>query len=448
MATIELGELATDSPESTWTEIRAPRPSSRPLRVAVLLVVLLGTLAGGAPAARPLPESGVPARLGATVFAIAGRLIVADPVNIGEEGQWLTAYRLPGGERLWQRPMPLRGNAGPWAVVGSTLLISAEWGAVIPPETVALDLATGAEKWRRIAWLDGATESGEALLWTSRHGDWAQGEERPGTLRKVSVETGSERWALPLPAGALRAYQRADGWQWSDMAARLLVVALPSGEFQVRELDTGQVTGSVHPPAPRSGRWYADVTDDLLLLNSRDDAALVYGLADLTPRWTLNRRTRVGEYGPLPCGALLCVYGYRGGVRALDPATGEVRWSDERWGSLRPVQGRLVADEARGSSSRARPLIALDPATGTVLSRLGVWEVVGPAPGGGLLATRPGPEGLTWVAHLDVARGTSRLLGRISDIAGDCHASAAARALFCRRISGSIGIWRLPDPPR
>jgi hypothetical protein len=34
-----------------------------------------------------------------------------------------------------------------------------------------------------------------------------------------------------------------------------------------------------------------------------------------------------------------------------------------------------------------------------------------------------------------------RMLGVAAPVAGDCHATA--RALVCRRIDASIGIWRL-----
>jgi outer membrane protein assembly factor BamB len=444
MAAIERGEVSAEPPVTDEPVTRPARPRSRPLRVGVLLLLLLATMAGGAPAARPLPEAGVPARLGATVFATGGRLLVADPVHIGEDGQWLTAYRLPGGERLWRVPLPLRGNVGPWAVSDGTLLMSAEWGSVIPPETVALDLVTGTERWRRVAWLEGVTSTGDVMLWTSQPGDWAEGAERPGTLRAVARETGSERWSLPLAAGAIRAYQRDDGWVWGESPLRLAVIALPDGEIQVRDLGTGQVRRAVRPPAPRSGRWYVvEVTDDLLVLNSRAVEAVVYGLADLTPRWKVTRGTSPREFGPLPCAELLCLYGETGGLRAFDPVTGSVRWSDQRWGVPLAVDGRLVAAEAKGSASRARPLTVLDPATGEVLGDLGTWEVIGRAQRGGLVAVRPGPDGRIWVARLDVRKRTTHLLGRLAEVSGECQ--TAAGALFCRQMNGSIGTWRLPS---
>lgn len=445
MATIELGELSGDPPATDEPVARAPRFRSRGLRVGVLLVLLLATMAGGVRAAGPLPEADVPARVGATIFATGGRLLVADPVHIGEEGQWLTAYRLPDGERLWRVPLPLRGNAGPWTVSGGTLLMSAEWGAVNPPETVAVDLATGAERWRRLAWLEGVTQGGDVMLWTSRYGDWAQEEERPGTLRAVSTTTGSERWALPLPAGTIRTYQRDGGWLWSEASLRLAVIGLPDGELQVRDLGTGELRRRARPSAPSSGRWYPEVARDLLVLTSREEAAVVYDLASLTPRWTLTRKISPREFGPLPCADLLCLYGETGGVRALDPVTGRVRWSDKRWGVPLSTDGRLVATEARGSATRARPLTVVDPATGALLGELGIWEVLGPSPAGGLLAIRSGPDGLVWVARLDVARRTSRLLGRLERVAGECQTGSGV--LFCRRINGSIGIWRLPVTP-
>lgn len=445
MATIELGEISASPPVEPERHAPRQRPPSRGLRVGVLLLLSLLTMAGAAVAPGPLPEAGVPARLGAGVFTGGDRLIVADPVNIRENQQWLTAYRLSDGTRLWRVPMPLRGNAGPWTVVDGTLLMGAEWGAVIPSETVALDLATGAERWRRLAWLDGVTPAGEALLWTRRLGDWTQGEERPGTLRAVSLATGSERWSVPLPAGTVRAYEHDTGWsaRRGDGRLRQLVTALPSGEVQVRDLDSGRVVRAARIPGPETGRRNIEVAAGLVLNHAGRDGVTAYALESLTPLWTLTRATNPREYGPLPCANLLCIYGETGGVRALDPRTGRVLWTEQRrWGTLLAADDRLIAVDGQASRAHPRSLMVVDPATGAVLRDLGVWNVLGPAPGGGLLAVRPGPQERTWVARLDPETGTYRLLDRLRDVSGDCQTGSGV--LHCRRMNGSIGIWRLP----
>lgn len=448
MATIELGEISAGPPEHARDggtgSVRLP---SRPVRVGLALVLLLATLTSGAPAARPLPEATVLARTGADAFAVGDQFIVADPVVSGETEHWLTAYRLPDGVPLWRVSMPLRGNVGQIVRLGDTLVLTAVWGAVIPPETVALDAATGAERWRRIAWLDGFTDRGDVLLWTSRYGDWAQGEERPGTLRAASVETGAQRWAIPLPAGTQRGYERPTGWAaWrGEAAARLAVINLPSGEIRIHDIGTGEALRSVRPPGPEHRRWYlVEITNDLLILNDGYEEVVGYELDDLRIRWTLTRRADPREYGPLPCGPLLCLHGERGGARALDPSTGSVRWTADRWGALMPAGDLLVAGSLdTRSRSRARPLSLIEPYTGVVLGELGAWEVLGPAPDGSLVGIRDGPEARTWIARIDPVRRRAGLLARLRDVSGDCRTGSGV--VYCRRVDTSIGIWRLPS---
>lgn len=447
MATIELGEIsASPEPVETRGAIAPVRLPSRHVSVGVLLILLLATMTAAAVPPRPLPEVVVSTRLGAVVFTAGDRLIVADPVSNRGGAQWLSAYRLSNGERLWRVPMPLPGNVGPTTVLGGTLVMSAEWGTVIPSETVALDLATGAERWRRLAWLEGATASGEALLWTSRFGDWTRGEERPGTLRSVTVETGSERWSVPLPAGAVRTYQRSDdglGWQGEERIRRI-AVALPSGEIQVRDVGTGEVLRGMRSSALQSGHRSVEVVGDLLLLDDGGrETIAAYALDSLALRWRITRRTNPIEYGPLPCADLVCFYGQAGGVRALDPGTGRVRWTlGRRWGTLLPVGDRLIAVANSASDSSASRLAIIDRVSGAIVGTLGAWNVLGPAPDGGLLAIRPGPEERTWLAWLDPDNGEFRLLDRLREISGDCHLGSGF--LHCRRMNGSTGVWKLP----
>lgn len=447
MATIELGDvsagpelMAADSPAG---RLRLP---PRPVQVGALLILLLVTMAAAAVPPRPLPEVVLATGLGASAFTVGDRLIVADPVSLRAGNQWLSAYRLPDGAQLWRVRMPLSGNAGPATMAGGTLVMSAEWGTVIPSETVALDLATGTERWRRLAWLEGATETGDILLWTSQFGDWRRGEERPGTLRLVSADTGSERWSVPLPAGAVRTYRRQDGVHAGPGAAaiRQIVIGLPSGEIQIRDVRTGQVLRSARLPALQSGHPYLDLIGDLLLLGDDGGRGIVaYALDDFAPRWRITRRTSPYEWGPLPCAHLICFFGETGGVRALDPGTGRELWTlGRRWGGLLAEGDHLLAVTTEATESLARSLAVVDPATGAVVGTLGAWNVLGSTPDNGLLAIRPGPEERTWLVRLDPNSGEYRLLDRLREVSGDCQVGSGV--LHCRRMDGSIGFWRLP----
>ena len=447
MATIELGDVSA-APDLVETDPAAGqvRLPPRPVLVAALLVLLLVTMASAAVPPRPLPEVVLATGLGASAFTAGDRLIVADPVSLSGGNQWLSAYRLPDGEQLWRVRMPLPGNAGPVAMTGETLVMSAEWGSVFPSETVALDLATGTERWRRLAWLEGVTETGDVLLWTSRFGDWRRGEERPGTLRSVSADTGAESWSVPLPAGAVRTFRRQDGESAGPGAGaiRQVVVALPSGEIQIRDVGTGQVLRSARLPAPESGRRYVDLIGDLLLLGDDGERAIVaYALDDFVPRWRITRRTNPHEWGPLPCGDLICFFGETGGVRALDPGSGRELWTlERRWGGMLTEGDRLLAVTTEATESMARSLAVVDPVTGEIVGTLGAWNVLGSTPDRGLLAIRPGPEDRTWLVRLDPDSGEYRLLDRLKEVSGDCQVGSGV--LHCRRMDGSIGFWRLP----
>ena len=453
MPTIELGELRGEAPSR-------PRPpartlaSARWLRIAGVLALLLATMAAGRPWPRSLPEVDVPARLGALVFTEGGRLFIADPVRTGQPGQpgqQLAAFRLPGGEPLWRVPLPMSESVGFSALVGDTLVLSGAsgprgaWG---PPggrqgRVVAVDASTGATLWNRAGALEATSTAGDLILWGAQV-DWAPPagtevgmEIRPGTLQAVDSESGEVRWSMPAPAGARRSYPEsaADG-------VPIVVVSLPAGRVELRDLATGAVLRATQLPPLGTGsdvRWSGEVVGDLFLVRERRSVT-AYGLDRLDLRWSvaadLDR-----EFGPVACGDGLCSYGLQGGVRFWDLGTGRTRWADPRWRQVWQAGGYVVAARWVGAS-RTGPLTVLDPDTGRTLGELGAWQVPSPRPRGSrLTGVRVGPDGRAWVADLDVATRTVRVLGVLHDVSGDC--GLGGETLYCRRLDGSIGMWRL-----
>jgi hypothetical protein len=142
------------------------------------------------------------------------------------------------------------------------------------------------------------------------------------------------------------------------------------------------------------------------------------------------------------CGGAVCALDWSGGLRVLDAATGALKWHDDRWNHVREVGGYLLGGNDTGSDRRRR-LEVVDPRTGTVRGDFGRWQTLGaPRAGGTVLGIRTqSPGDLVRYALLDPRNLTIRMLGVAAPVAGDCHATT--RALICRRIDASIGIWRL-----
>lgn len=216
------------------------------------------------------------------------------------------------------------------------------------------------------------------------------------------------------------------------------VMVTASGEIEVRDAVSGtrlatRLVGS--DPAPSWQR--SQVVNDLLLVIN-GDTVTGYGLDRLDRRWT----ARLAQVAYLTdCGDLLCAHGQTGGMWALDPATGAVRWSNSRQQTvLRTERGRfLVGSEAPGGA-RVEVVAA---ATGRQLADLGRWELASwNEPGDRLIGVRRGRDGRLLVAELDVANARARVIGALPDVLGDCR--TGRDVLVCRRVAGEFGVWWLP----
>ncbi|MEV0807905.1 PQQ-binding-like beta-propeller repeat protein [Micromonospora sp. NPDC050200] len=427
MALIDLGDVREEAgPEPIR---RPPRAVGRPARVAAALVLTLVSLGGAAPAARPTSFT-VPARPTTTAFVQDDRLFLMEPADApaGRGGQ-LTAYAVPAAGKgpiapLWRASLPAARPDGVVFVQGDLVVVTGGSFADGPRRTVAFDLGTGRLRWQRPG---DAVPAGPDLLVLDRDG------EEPGTASSVDPATGRARWSVPAPADVTSYRHRADGID-------RLVVSPSSGQVEVWDVRSGARLRSadVRPGELPVYHWTQPV-DDLLLM-VRDNAALVtaYGLDGLDRRWEI----RLGLVAYFrACGPLLCAYGQTGGMWALDPATGAVRWRATRWHmALTEQDGRLLvaAPGADGQDSFA----VLDTATGRLVADLGTWNLAGGyPPDGRLIAVRPAGDDRLLVAELDVTNGRARPLDVLAGVAGDCR--AGTRLLVCRRGDGAYGVWRL-----
>jgi hypothetical protein len=166
----------------------------------------------------------------------------------------------------------------------------------------------------------------------------------------------------------------------------------------------------------------------------RGDVMAAYDPTTLRQLWTAPAFS-VEEI--VPCGALACLSS-PDGVRAIDPATGTVRWNRPGWREI-TRQGTLWVAYAGSDSSD--PLGVVDPDTGAVQVPLDGWRpVAGTGDDGRLLLTRildDGARTMVAVAHPGDPR--PRLLAELPSGTGDCQAAPAR--LVCRSMYGELVVW-------
>ncbi|MDG4785855.1 PQQ-binding-like beta-propeller repeat protein [Micromonospora sp. WMMD1102] len=458
MRTIELGELPAGSggqptgPDRTAghrTAVHrsdrrrtARRRAVRPGLLGAMLIVVLGTVAAGNPFPRPWPETVLPARLGATVLADRDWLIVSEPDRSGpggRDGRELVAYELPAVEPRWRLSPP--DGVDDVQVLGDRVLLTTYPEASLGRNArlTVLDVRTGTLAWERQAILMVSSDGGDLVLWTTAE------DRRPGVpagsgrLEAVDPATGAVRWSLPVPDGVLPHFDATSADPTALARASTLVLALPSGLVEVRDLGTGAVVRPVRLPVPVTAsppRFDAEVIAGMFLMYD-ESTVTGYQLPELDRRWSMRTDPEMGR-GPVACGADLCSLYPQQGIRVWDPRTGATRWSDGRWTRLWTIGDALVAAQGSGPSGT---LAVLDPATGRVLADLGALGHLTPR-GSQLDGVRYGADRRAWVLEFDPATWRARPLAVLSEVSGDCRLSATV--LHCRRVDASIGVWRLP----
>ncbi|SCL22187.1 PQQ-like domain-containing protein [Micromonospora rhizosphaerae] len=423
--TIELGEMRHG--EEVGPPPDPPRPSSRSLRIAALCSVVLLTLAGAAPTpVWPRPVL-VPAPQGATFLVVGDRLVVADgPNTVGGDGRLVAAYRLPGGEPLWRLGMPGGDHVLGVGMVAGTLLVSSSPAGAGDPTSTAVDIDTGRVRWREPGY-PLPTQDGRLLFARSRpDGTW--------TLRLVDPASGSSRWSLPMPSNGAE-------YRFGDRGVAEIVLLTVDGRVEIRDPGSGGLLRAGRVPSAADGVSYRfnQVVGDLLLLDDGAGWISGYGLERLDRRWTIPVDLRTAAYFQ-DCGHVICLRDRDARLRLIDPATGRSRWTGERWFAVFPVGDRLLAAEA--GVGPEPELVALDPATGRRVGRLGRWQLAGPELSGQpLIGLRRLPGDRELVAELDVAAGQVRVRDVLPGAWNDCAVVSAT--MVCQRPAGGLAVWRL-----
>ncbi|WBB70250.1 PQQ-binding-like beta-propeller repeat protein [Micromonospora sp. WMMD812] len=422
---IDLGELRHEPEPEAMP--RPPRAAGRPLRCAVVLLLVLAGLAGGAPAQRRTMVV-LPARLGADALVAGDLFLVIDPFN-GPGGQRrLVAYRLPGGAPAWEMTLPVEGRFWGMSSTGDALLVTGYQGAedARSSVTVVLDRETGAYRWQQpgtpLELADGS------LLLESVDG------ERGGTLRAVDVCCGTPRWAIDVAP-------RQIAYRFAPAGVDRIVLSSAEGRVEVHDAATGalRVAADLWEPVSYRNVNVQVIGDLLVTIGDYPGMVTGYDLDRLQRRW--QSRVEDALYGA-DCGPVICVQGRGSGLRVLDPVTGRRLWADDRWAAVWSSRGRLVASAVSSAGPGAERFALLDPTSGTVLGELGRWELARPARiDDPLIGTRRHPDGGLLVAELDAGTGTVRPLDVLADAAGDCQSSGDL--LICRRADGAYGLWWL-----
>jgi outer membrane protein assembly factor BamB len=207
--------------------------------------------------------------------------------------------------------------------------------------------------------------------------------------------------------------------------------------FAVHDLETGRLLARTRVPAADYNPENPVVVGGTILLRHPGNFGTeisAYDPITLRQLWTepADNASQIDV-----CGVLACAGG-SGEVRALDPVTGDVRWSRRGWQGI-GKQGKLWV--AYGAPDGTEPIGVVDPDTGAVQADLRGWRpVTGTGEDGGLLLTRAADGGgRTMVAVARAGDPRPRLLDALPIGTGDCQ--AVPTRLVCRTMYGELVVW-------
>jgi hypothetical protein len=450
-------------PHTPWEPSAAtPRrvgPRVRWVAVAAVLAVTLGMLVASA------PRSGADLLYShdnqvLRVLAVGGRLYLTRYQDTAS-GQMIEARRLSDGRLLWERP----------AKVDQRLASADDGVVVLVNETrtddrvstalTVLDAATGTELWSRSRVTVWGTTADALIVEEEQDGpdDEVTGvvDQDPGAtpsgLRReqrflgLSNRTGSTTWTITVPQGSAVSFHRR-----TDTAGRLahLDVVDGAGRFtrwdtatgtvtETRKLDwSGTVAGFYAGWIEATGRpadqvvVYPAGQRDAVVLDARTGRALF--------RWPL-------EIGPglFQCTETLFCTSSDDGLRAVDSATGEIRWHIKGSDTVIafPADRLLVGSFFNRSTAEPEDHALVDSRTGALVKDLAGWHVLRSA-GERLLMWRTADQGTALLGELDPRTGLITVHANAADWAGDPDCSVDGTILGCVVVGGRLSAWRLP----
>ncbi|AEV87977.1 hypothetical protein ACWT_6966 [Actinoplanes sp. SE50] len=420
---IDLG-LDRGVPES----YERPRRATVPQWFAPVLLALLLLISSSASAAPPKPPFTPLLRIpmgpaDPYLITAAGRLVT-------QTGDVVTAYDLTSGALSWRagRSTPvlrLRTGDGmllmqPWTIGGAAA------------GTTAISLATGERQWVNPRSVITFAGSDALIAVTGTRSLSGSGRRVQGLIEVLDTLTGDTRWRVRVPSTAVVLGVPGP----SDAGARMLVVR-DDRTAVLHDVADGRVLATRELPSANYGPDNPVVAGGTVLLRHPGVSGMevsAYDPLTLRPLWT---EEADGTLDVRPCGLLACLLG-GGGVRAVDPATGDQRWAQRGWQAVEQRGTSLLAyREADG----ALPAALVDSATGRVLTDLTGWRpLAGANRAGRLLVIRAVPDGArTMVAVADPVGGRLRTIAGLPPGTGGCE--AAPDRLVCRSAAGELVVW-------
>jgi hypothetical protein len=433
---IDLGEVTrVDEPVArAGDDRRQPHPHRALL--AALTVVLAGTLAGAVHQVPPPAPVLIGAKLGDKMFVDANGLFMAGagPALNSQDVQnkIISWYGVPGGELHSRTTVAVPGPIFQVTAAGQTVLVSYLIDGDREEATAALISGSDKALWRRPARLLSA--SGPAGLAILRENSPDLG----GVVWSgVDLTTGASRWTIRQPRhgiATLAGYDPAGFPRW-------LVTSTADGQIEVLDTISGAVLSRITAPL---GVRAADAdvpiwtAADLLLVGG--DGTTAFALPRLERRWRIDS-SFAGRWVQPDCAGVICSLSWSGGMRVLDPATGALRWADDRWNNADEAGPYLLVSDT--TPQVQRPVTVVDAGTGEDHGAFGPWQPDGAAAADGTVIglQEQLADGIVWFARLDPATTRVRVLGAATEVAGDCGVTAVA--LICRRLDAGVGIWRL-----
>ncbi len=421
---IDLG-LERGEPDSYDSPRRSVFPIWFP--AAVLAALVLFSAGSSVAPAKPLLTEVFGLQIGpADAYALTddGRLL-AQTFGL------LSAYDLADGSTQWEA-----GQTAPAfrLRLGSGLVLMRPWTmGSQDPGTTAISLADGVPQWSRSGNVVTLAGSPTLLAVSPTRSLGNQGRRVQGPIEAIDPATGSTRWTVDVPSSAVLLGLPGP----SDSGTRMLLVH-DDRTMAVHDLVTGErlVTSAV-PPADYDPSNPV-VVDGTILLRHPGRPTMEFSAYDPLTLRNLWSQPADGAYEVAACGVLACLTG-PDGMRAIDPATGDVRWSRPDWRGLQQIGSMYVA---YGSAENTRPVGLINPDTGYLEVDLAGWRPVSTTSGGGdhLLVTRSAdPGGRTMVAVARPGVKQPRLLGPLPTGTGDCQ--AAPERLVCRSMYGRLVVW-------
>ena len=331
---------------------------------------LVATTASGRSARRDLSFE-VCARFAAPTMADAWPQIGGDASHAGSRQSPST----PPLQIAWTSTIGAQLALGSPVVAGDLVIVAVtDRAAGDHGGLVAVDLATGHERWR--VRTDVPVTAAPAI-----DGDTVIATRSDGMLIAYGLADGAERWRYAIAdhlasnAGTL--------WAPPAIADHVVYAGVP-GRFAAVDVATGEAVWSVDrtPPDPWLGSLAAAaIANDLVLAAfDRDSGVVARSASDGSLRWQLGGRAATAvNAAPVIAGDTAYICNAYGDVTAVSVETGAIRWTRALtphgfdWGysiTAAPAyrSGRLFVP------TQWDDLVALDAATGAEL-----WRVATPA---------------------------------------------------------------------